>query len=206
MKGYFFTFEGGEGSGKSTVIKEVSSRLEELGYKVALTREPGGVRISEQIREIILDKENMMDARTEALLYAASRVEHLAKKVVPFLEEGYIVISDRYLDSSLAYQGFGRGLGLDAVLKINMFALEYEPQKTFFFDVTPNVGLKRIAGREKIDRLDLESKDFHERVYAGYLELLERYPDRMIRINGNDTVQNIVETVFNDILKVVKDE
>ncbi|MCI7058804.1 MAG: dTMP kinase, partial [Mollicutes bacterium] len=119
----FITFEGGEGSGKSTVMKDVATRLTKEGYKLVLTREPGGTPIAEEIRNVILDKDNTkMDPRTEALLYAASRRQHLVEKIWPALERGEIVLCDRYLDSSLAYQGGARGLGVDEVLSINMFA------------------------------------------------------------------------------------
>ena len=125
MKGLFISFEGGEGSGKSTAISLIKERLVNEGYNVEVTREPGGVAVSEQIRDVILDINNNMCKETEALLYAASRVEHLYKKVIPLLEEGYIVISDRYIDSSLAYQGFARNIGVDRILEINRFALLY---------------------------------------------------------------------------------
>ena len=202
----FITFEGGEGSGKSTIINLLVERLTKEGYKVISTREPGGVSVSEQIRNVILNKENTMSNETEALLYAASRIEHLNKKVLPYLNEGYIVISDRYLDSSLAYQGVARGLGIEDVLKVNMYATKYMPIRTYFFDVTPDVGLKRIEGRDKIDRLDLESMSFHEKVYQGYLELLKLYPDRIKRIDGKKDINSIFEIVYQDILKVINND
>lgn len=203
MKGTFITFEGGEGSGKSTVIKMLEKRLVDEGYKVVVTREPGGVKVSEEIREVILKKENKMAKETEALLYAASRVEHLYAKVVPYLEQGYIVLSDRYLDSSIAYQGYARGVGLEKVLALNVFALDYMPKRTYFFDVTPEVGLARIQGREKIDRLDLESMDFHQKVYEGYNKVCELYPDRVVRLDGTKTPEEILEDLYNDLIKVL---
>ena len=164
----FITFEGGEGSGKSTVMKDVAARLTKEGYKLVLTREPGGTPIAEEIRNVILDKDNTkMDPRTEALLYAASRRQHLVEKIWPALERGEIVLCDRYLDSSLAYQGGARGLGVDEVLSINMFATEGEyPDLTLLFDLEPEEGLKRIEknkGRE-VNRLDLEKLEFHKKV------------------------------------------
>ena len=201
MNGLFISFEGGEGSGKSSVITVVKEKLEALGYKVAITREPGGVNVSEQIRNVILAVDNQMSKETEALLYAASRVEHLYAKVLPLLEQGYIVLSDRYLDSSLAYQGYARGIGIEKVLEINMFAKEYLPKVTYFFDVTPEVGLARIKGRNKIDRLDLEEFDFHQKVYDGYLEVCKLYPERVKKINGERELELIVDEVFNDIMK-----
>lgn len=204
MAGLFISFEGGEGSGKSTAINLIKDRLTEKGLKVIVTREPGGVSVSEQIRKVILDINNQMSKETEALLYAASRTEHLHAKVIPYVNEGYIVISDRYLDSSLAYQGFARGIGIDRVLEVNMFAREYMPKRTYFFDVTPEVGLARIQGRDKIDRLDLETIDFHQKVYDGYLKVCEMYPERVMRVDGMQSVEEIVNTITEDILSLIK--
>ena len=199
MKGLFISFEGGEGSGKSSVINVVKARLEADGYKVVITREPGGVSVSEQIRNVILAVDNQMSKETEALLYAASRTEHLYAKVLPLLSEGYIVLSDRYLDSSLAYQGYARGIGMEKVLEINMFAKEHLPKVTYFFDVRPEVGLARIQGRDKIDRLDLEAMDFHQKVYEGYLEVCKMYPERVKPINGEREIESIINDIYNDI-------
>lgn len=204
MAGLFISFEGGEGSGKSTAINLIKDRLTEKGLKVIVTREPGGVSVSEQIRKVILDINNQMSKETEALLYAASRTEHLHAKVIPYVNEGYIVISDRYIDSSLAYQGFARGIGIDRVLEVNMFAREYMPKRTYFFDVTPEVGLARIQGRDKIDRLDLETIDFHQKVYDGYLKVCEMYPERVMRVDGMQSVEEIVNTITEDILSLIK--
>lgn len=204
MAGLFISFEGGEGSGKSTAINLIKDKLTEKGFKVIVTREPGGVSVSEQIRKVILDINNQMSKETEALLYAASRTEHLHAKVIPYVNEGYIVISDRYLDSSLAYQGFARGIGIDRVLEVNMFAREYMPKRTYFFDVTPEVGLARIQGRDKIDRLDLETIDFHQKVYDGYLKVCEMYPERVMRVDGMQSVEEIVNTITEDILSLIK--
>ena len=201
MKGLFISFEGGEGSGKSSVINVVKERLEADGYKVVITREPGGVSVSEQIRNVILDINNTMSKETEVLLYAASRVEHLYAKVIPLLNEGYIVLSDRYLDSSLAYQGYARGIGIEKVLEVNMFAKEFLPKVTYFFDVRPEVGLARIQGREKIDRLDLETLDFHQKVYKGYLEVCKLYPERVMKINAEREIGLIIDDIYNDIKK-----
>ena len=146
MKGKFITLEGPDGSGKTTVSLKIVSILQQRGYKVMLTREPGGVDIAEQIRQVILDKKNTaMDAKTEALLYAAARRQHLIEKVLPALKEGYIVICDRFVDSSLAYQGVGRQLGIDKVYAMNLFAIEdIMPDKTIFFDIDYMQGLERI--------------------------------------------------------------
>lgn len=201
MKGLFISFEGGEGSGKSSVINVVRDRLLADGHKVIVTREPGGVKVSEQIRDVILAVDNQMSKETEALLYAASRTEHLYSKVIPHVNDGYIVLSDRYIDSSLAYQGYARGIGIEKVLEINMFAKEYLPKVTYFFDVRPEVGLARIQGRDKIDRLDLETLDFHQKVYEGYQEVCNLYPERVKRINGERTIEEIINDIYNDIKK-----
>lgn len=201
MEGLFISFEGGEGSGKSSAINVVKEKLEADGYKVVVTREPGGISVSEQIRDVILAVDNKMSKETEALLYAASRTEHLYRKVIPLVNDGYIVISDRYIDSSLAYQGYARGIGIEKVLEINMFAKEYLPKVTYFFDVRPEVGLARIVGRDKIDRLDLEGFDFHQKVYDGYKEVCKLYPNRIKVINGERPIELIIEDVYNDIKK-----
>ena len=198
-KGLFITFEGPDGSGKTTVSTEVCRRLEAEGYPVRYTREPGGSAIAEQIRKVILDPENTaMDARTEALLYAASRRQHLVEKVLPALEEGISVISDRFVDSSLAYQGKGRNIGIDEVFAINQFAIEgHMPVKTVYLDVDPEVGLERIRrNRSWLDRLDQESVEFHERVLEGYREVIERYRDRMIMIDANRSVDEVIDDAY----------
>ena len=195
----FITFEGGEGSGKSSVMKEVAKRLAADGYEIIETREPGGTPIAEQIRNVILDKANTkMDARTEALLYAASRRQHLVEKVWPALEEGKIVMSDRFLDSSLAYQGVARGLGVDNVLNVNLFATE-----GLFFDIEPELGLARIAankGRE-VNRLDLEALSFHHMVRNAFLDLSKRYADRYVKIDASKTFEEVIEDAYQEIKK-----
>ncbi len=204
-EGLFITFEGGEGSGKTTIINKLVPLLEEKGISVLTSREPGGVRIAEEIRNIILNPDNKeMCYETEALLFAASRMQHLKEKVIPALNDGKIVICDRYLDSSLVYQGYCRGLGFEKVMSANAFACEYMPNVTFFIDVTPEVGLSRLKGRNtKIDRLDKESLDFHQRVYDGYLKLCDMYPNRVIRIDGNRDVDSIVSDILERINKIM---
>ena len=183
------------------LVKGIRFNLQNDGYEVIYTREPGGISVSEQIRDVILAVDNKMSKETEALLYAASRTEHLYRKVIPLVNDGYIVISDRYIDSSLAYQGYARGIGIEKVLEINMFAKEYLPKVTYFFDVRPEVGLARIVGRDKIDRLDLEGFDFHQKVYDGYKEVCKLYPERIKVINGERPIELIIEDVYNDIKK-----
>lgn len=204
-KGLFITFEGGEGSGKTSIITRLVPMLEKLGQNVLTSREPGGVKIAEDIRNIILNPENtQMCYETEALLFAASRMQHLREKVIPALESGKLVICDRYLDSSLVYQGYSRGLGFEKVMQVNAFALEYMPKKTFFIDVKPTVGLERLKGREKCDRLDKEKLEFHDKIYQGYKELARLYPDRIVTINGERDIEEIVLDIYNQILSLLK--
>ncbi len=199
----FITFEGGEGSGKSSVMKIVAERLEKDGYSIVTSREPGGTPIAEEIRDVILDKKNTaMDPRTEALLYAASRRQHLVEKVWPALKEGKLVLCDRYLDSSLAYQGGARHLGIDEVLSINLFATEGSyPDLTLLFDIEPELGLKRIAankGRE-VNRLDLEKLSFHHAVRDAFHTLAKRYPDRYVVIDASQNLDAVVEDAYSAI-------
>lgn len=199
----FITFEGGEGSGKSTAIKAIVQALEKEGYQIVLTREPGGTPISEEIRSVILDKKNTdMDPRTEALLYAASRRQHIVQKILPALKEGKIVICDRYLDSSLAYQGGARGLGIDNVLSMNLFATEgLEPDLTLLFDLDPQVGLDRInanSGRE-VNRLDVEKLAFHTKVRAAFHQLAKRFPKRYYVIDASQTPDKVFEDCYHEI-------
>ena len=198
----FITLEGGECSGKTTIIESLIKKLEELNIKYITTREPGGIRIAEDIRNIILDVKNTeMTPECEALLYAASRMQHLSQKVIPAINDGNVVICDRFLDSSLVYQGYARGLGIDKVLTINSFALDYLPGLTLFIDVTPDVALKRMSGRNKADRLDLETMDFHQKVYEGYQLVYKKYPERIKRVDGNQELDKVV----SDCIKIVLD-
>lgn len=207
MKG-FITFEGGECSGKTTIIKELAKEFEKKGIDFITTREPGGIKISEEIRNIILDVNNtMMAPEVEALLYAASRMQHLKERVIPAVNEGKIILCDRYLDSSLAYQGYARGLGMDAVLKANSFALDYLPDLTIYIDVEPKVALKRMENIDRLgkkDRLDSEGIKFHEMVYKGYQEVIKMYPDRIMVVDGNQSLYDViydVKKIINDYLE-----
>lgn len=201
----FITFEGGEGSGKSSAIAGVKKYLEEKGYDVILTREPGGTKISEQIRNVILDKENTeMDSRTEALLYAASRRQHLVEKIWPSIKQGKIVICDRYLDSSLAYQGHARGLGVEDILKVNEYATEGTfPNITFLLDITPEQGLNRIQANSsrEVNRLDLEKMSFHHKVRDGYLALAKRFEDRYVIIDASKPLAEVIQDLCEAIEK-----
>ncbi|MBU9674713.1 dTMP kinase [Planococcus sp. CP5-4] len=207
---YFITLEGGEGSGKTTALVKLAERLKTDGFEVLTTREPGGIEIAEKIREVILDRTHTaMDARTEALLYAAARRQHLVERVMPALQAGKIVLCDRFVDSSLAYQGHARGLGLDDVLAINEFAIEgHMPELTLYFDVNPKTGLARIdldQGRE-FNRLDEESLAFHYKVREGYLLLLGRYPERMQLINAENELDEVVADAYEALQRFLAEK
>lgn len=202
MKGYLITFEGPEGSGKTTVMRKLADHLEEQGYKVIKTREPGGTVISEKIRDIILDINHVeMNPETEALLYAASRTQHIAEVIKPNIEKGCIVLCDRYLDSSLVYQGYARGLGIDKVLDMNKYAVQNAlPDLTVFFDIKPRIGLNRIKQNHRVqDRLDLEQISFHEKVYNGYMEICKRFKDRIEIVDA----EKDQDTVYNSVLELI---
>lgn len=204
MQGHFITIEGGEGSGKTTVLDFVYKELSALGYSVLVTREPGGIPIAEEIREVILDPNNIkMEERTEALLYAAARRQHLVEVINPALERGEVVLCDRFIDSSLVYQGHARGIGMNEVMEINRFAIgDVFPELTLFFDVEPELGLARIEKNKERERnrLDLEEMTFHHKVYEGYQLLLNKYPKRIKRINANKTIKEVTNETIEKIL------
>lgn len=208
-EGFFITLEGGEGSGKTTVLGRVTAYLQNRSMPYRITREPGGVEIAEKIRSIILDPAHTaMDVRTEALLYAASRSQHLAEVVEPALREGLTVLCDRFVDSSLVYQGHARGLGIEEVWSINRFAIGNRmPDLTFYLDVDPEIGLSRIAANQEreVNRLDLESLSFHKKVREGYQLLAQANPDRIVVLDANRPVhmveQDIVRTLEERVLK-----
>ncbi|PIC85333.1 MULTISPECIES: dTMP kinase [unclassified Sporosarcina] len=200
MAGLFISFEGPEGAGKTTVLQEIAERLKAQGQDVVMTREPGGIPIAEKIREVILDSNHSaMDGKTEALLYAAARRQHLVEKIIPALKQNKIVLCDRFIDSSLAYQGVARKLGINEVLAINLFAIEeYMPDCTIFFDVPPEVGLARIwkdQEREQ-NRLDLEKLEFHEQVYKGYQEVMLRDEGRIQVVDAQQLPAQVIENVW----------
>lgn len=201
----FITFEGGEGAGKSTAIKRIVEKLTSEGYEIVLTREPGGTPIAEEIRNVILDKKNTaMDPRTEALLYAASRRQHLVEKVIPALREGKLVLCDRFLDSSLAYQGGARGIGIDTVYNMNLFATEgMLPDLTILFDIKPEEGLARIAAnsQREVNRLDVEKLTFHNKVRDSFHELAKKFPERFVIVDASKTP----DEVFEDAYKAIED-
>ncbi|SOC44681.1 dTMP kinase [Ureibacillus acetophenoni] len=205
----FITFEGPEGSGKTTVLQKIVERMHTQNIDVLSTREPGGIEIAEKIREVILNPAHTaMDERTEALLYAAARSQHFYEKVMPALNEGKLVLCDRFIDSSLAYQGHARGIGIDEVLAINEFAIgKRMPDFTILFDLEPSVGLARIQAHSsrEVNRLDIESIAFHEKVREGYHLVMERYPKRIKQINAAEPLEQVVERVW-DILTDFLDE
>ena len=195
----FITFEGGEGTGKTTMIKRITAELSGH-HKVISTREPGGSVITEAIRDIILNpKYDGISPTTEALLLAASRAQHLEDVIIPALDAGKIVLCDRYLDSSLAYQGHARGLGYPFILSINSKATEHMPDLTFYIDLNPEVGINRISKRIKYDRLDREKQAFHASVREGYLEVADMYPERIRVIDGNRPLEVLIDEVLGHI-------
>jgi dTMP kinase len=204
-RGKFIVFEGGEGSGKSTILEMIYEDFKANNIKCTKTREPGGIKISEDIRNIILDKNNIaMDGKTEALLYAAARRQHLVEKVIKDLEEGKLVLCDRFIYSSLAYQGYARELGIKEIYDINKFAVgEYMPDLNIFFDIRPETGFSRInrnSDRE-VNRLDLEKIDFHYKVREGYTKLYEENKSDFAKINAEKSI----EEVFLEVKKIIMD-
>ena len=200
-RGYFVTLEGGEGSGKSTQLGLLEDYLSKGGYDVIFTREPGGTPISEKIRKILLGGENTeMCDETEALLFAAARVQHIKEKILPAVAAGKTVVCDRYVHSSLVYQGYARGLG-NFVEKVNSYAFENcMPDVTIFLDITPERAFARKGGADEDDRLEQSGMDFHKRVYDGYVRVAEKFPDHFVRINADRPV----EDVFEDILSTLE--
>ena len=204
MSGLFITLEGGEGAGKTTIANAVIDKLSTLGIETLYTREPGGIKIAEKIREVILDRDHTeMDCRTEALLYAAARRQHLVEKVKPAMDEGRIVLCDRFVDSSIVYQGYARGIGMDEVREINQFAIEgFMPDLTIFFDIKPEIGLARIAANDsrEVNRLDLEGLAFHELVYGGYKKQAKMNPERIVSVDATKSVEALTDEVCALIL------
>lgn len=197
------TIEGGEGVGKTSSIAHLKERLMQQGLDVIGTREPGGVPIAEKIRDIILDPNDMeMDARTEALLYAAARRQHFVEIVIPALKRGAIVLCDRFIDSSLVYQGYVRGIGMNDVWEINRFAIHnLMPDVTFWLDMDPQIGLDRIAnnGLREVNRFDKEQLVFHQAIRDGYRILAKQYSERIVCMDATQTIEKMINQMF-DIL------
>lgn len=206
MKGIFITLEGPDGAGKTTQIKMLKEHLEEKGFEVLITREPGGTKISEKIRHVILDPENKeMNSVCEALLYAASRAQLVGEVIIPALESGKVVIADRFVDSSIVYQGIARELGEDMIENINRFATTgREPNITFLINISPEIGIQRKHSDGKLDRLEQENIMFHNKVHEGYNKLKGKY-SRIIEIDGAqdiEIIQGIIRSKIDSILNI----
>jgi dTMP kinase len=196
VPGLFVTFEGGDGSGKSTQSTLLKEWLESLGREVVFTREPGGTDLGNEIRDMVLHRRGHIAPRAEALLYAADRAHHIATKVRPALERGDIVLQDRYLDSSIAYQGAGRVLAADEVRNLSLWATEgLLPDLTILLDLDESIGRDRLNKRTKYDRLEDEKQDFHARVRAGYLALAAAEPHRFLILNATDSVESLATAI-----------
>lgn len=201
VNGLFIALEGPDGSGKSTISKLLGEYLKKKNIAHIITREPGGTKIGEKIRDLILDKANThMSDETEALLYAASRSQHVDEKIVPALEEGKLVLCDRFVLSSLAYQGRGRGLGIEEVKMINDFAIkDIYPDLILFFHIDPGITLKRKTEDIKVDRLELEGDRFHQNVYNGYMDVLKMYPKNIKKIDATGSIEEVLDQSIREI-------
>ena len=206
MKGIFITLEGADGSGKSSFAKVIEKELAELGILYTMTREPGGTEIGEQIRDILLDNDHEeMGFRAEALLYAASRAQHVKEVIRPALEAGHVVLCERYILSSIAYQGYGRRLGEEKILQINDFATDgLMPDLTLFFSVDPRHTLARKAGAP--DRLEEEGAGFHGRVYEGYMQAVQRYPGKVVIIDATKPEEEVFRVGRETLLRHLRGE
>ncbi|MDR1521983.1 MAG: dTMP kinase [Streptococcaceae bacterium] len=206
MKGIFITIEGPEGSGKTSLIKGLLPLLKEyFNISIMSTREPGGTFLAEKIRHIIFDLQSeKMDAKTESLLFAASRREHLVKKIFPALKKGRFVIADRFVDSSLAYQGVGQNLGIKTIATLNTFVTEgLKPDLTLYLDLKPKMGLARIKQNRanEVNRFDLSDLEFHQRVHKGYLEIAKENPKRVVVINAHQILAKVIKESFEVIVR-----
>ena len=197
MKGKFITVEGSDGSGKTTFINSATEYLVKKGYKVITTREPGGTVFSEKVRELLFDSSNEIDAKTESLLFCVSRRDHIIKKIIPYIEDGYIVICDRFVDSSIAYQSYGRGLNKQDIIDINKYTTDgLEPDLTLYFNVDVEIGLSRTKGRGENNRMDNESLKFYKDVKRGYDELSNDYKERIKVIDANQDYEKVEKDAF----------
>ena len=201
-KGILITLEGPEGAGKTTILHQILPILTQMGVDILPTREPGGIRIAESIREIILAPENTaIDGKTELLLFAAARRQHLNEKVRPALAEGKIVIIDRFIDSSVAYQGYARGIDVADVETINNFATDgILPDLTLYFDVDTEIGLSRVmSGDREVNRLDLEAQEMHQKVRAGYQAIAKANPKRIVTIDASQAIDQVVAATLSTL-------
>ncbi len=205
MSGLFITMEGTDGAGKTTQINMLKESLDSRGYHVVCVREPGGTPIGEKIRNIIIDKENgEMCNMTEALLYAAARAQLVQEVILPVLNDGGVVISDRFVDSSLVYQGYARGMGERRIKNLNRYAIEdLEPDITFFLKLKPEDGLKRKRSQAELDRIESENFNFHQRVYDGYVSLARRNKKRIRMLDALKDPHVIHDEIINEIDKLL---
>ncbi|MDD5948992.1 MAG: dTMP kinase [Lachnospiraceae bacterium] len=206
MKGLFISLEGPDGCGKSTQIAFMKSSLESRGYDVIVTREPGGTVISEQIRQVILDKNNMaMQDTTELLLYAAARAQLVGEVIKPAVEAGKVVICDRFVDSSAVYQGIARGLGVDTVYEVNAYALQnMMPDITFFLDMPAAEGIRRKNNQHDLDRMELQKAAFHEKVVEGYRQLAQTQKERIVTIDAMKSIEEIRIEIEERLIPLLK--
>lgn len=200
MTGIFITFEGPDGAGKTTQVQAFVNRVKEMGYDVLMTREPGGTAISDKIRGLILDPSHIeMNDSTEALLYAASRAQHVKELVLPALTQGKVVICDRFVDASIAYQGFGLGLPVHTIKQINDFATGgLVPDRTYLLDIPVAVGKSRLQARTGLDRIEQKPANYHERVRDGFLQIASDYPERIHMVDANRDMDSIAADILTD--------
>lgn len=203
--GCFFTMEGPDGSGKSTQIQLLRDYLSEKGYDIIVCREPGGTKISEAIRQVILNKEfTEMGNMTEMLLYAAARAQLMEEVIRPALNEDKIVICDRFVESSAVYQGIARGMGIDLVYEVNQYAIgDTLPDLTIMIDIDAETGISRKKKQAELDRMEREAIDFHEKVVSGYREIADKYPERILHIDGNRSIDNIHAQITAAVDKII---
>lgn len=203
MKGMFITVEGPDGSGKTTQLQLLVRSLTEKGFEVIVTREPGGTKVGNSIREVLLSPEHdEMTPRVEMMLYAASRAQNVDQVIRPALKRGAIVVCDRFVDASIAYQGYGLQYDLTQILSLNEWATAgIKPDLTFLFDLTPDEASRRMKDRGQLDRIESRDETFHQRVYDGFKKLLEQHPDRMVRIDANATIEVIQDEVLDITLE-----
>lgn len=203
MEGMFITVEGPDGSGKTTQLQLLANALIKKGYEVVMTREPGGTKVGNSIREVLLSPEHdEMTARTEMMLYAASRAQNVDQVIRPALARGAIVLCDRFVDASIAYQGYGLQYDLEQVVSLNKWATAgVTPDLTFLFDLSPEQSSHRMRERGQLDRIEIRDEAFHQRVYEGFLTLLQQNPARMVRIDASQTIEIIQDEVFDMTLE-----
>lgn len=198
-KGLFITFEGADGSGKSTQLKKTAEFFQKKGFEVVSTRDPGGTPLGVKIREILLHHEGKIADKSELFLYLADRAQHVDQKIIPALNDGKVVLCDRYIDSSVAYQGYARGLDIEEIIMLNNIVTKsYLPDLTFVFDVSTDVAETRVGTTK--DRLESEAKEFHQKVRFGFLELAKQFPDRIKVIDANQEIEN----VYFDVIKILE--